>query len=97
MITQEKLFKQKKRVDFLSEKAKISYKTLMNLCNEISTAEDLSSLEDCSSEGDKLIYILSGRIIDHLTYTQSLLSAYEEYSKMLEKLISQAKLVKRQR
>lgn len=97
MITQEELFRLKKRVDLLSEKAKNSYKTLMNLCTEISSAEDLSSFEDCSSEGDKLIYILSGRIIDHLTYTQSLLSAYEEYSKMLEKLIFQAKLVEQQR
>ncbi len=97
MITQEELFRHKKRVDLLSERAKNSYKTLMNLCTEISSAEDLSSFEDCSSEGDKLIYILSGRIIDHLTYTQSLLSAYEEYSKMLEKLIFQAKLVEQQR
>ena len=97
MITQEELFRHKKRVDLLSEKAKSSYKTLMNLCTEISSAEDLSSFEDCSSEGDKLIYILSGKIIDHLTYTQSLLSAYEEYSKILEKLISQAKLVEQQR
>lgn len=95
MNTQKKLIRHKKRVDFLSVKAKKSYETLMNLCNEISAVEDLSLVEDCSSEADKLIYILSGRIIDHLNHTHSLLSAYEEYSKMLEELIPQVKMGKK--
>ena len=89
-ITQEELLKPKKKVDFLSAKAKESYELLMNLCNEISFAENLSSFEKSSSEADDIIYLLSRRIIDHLTCIHSLISAYEEYSKTLEKLIPQA-------
>ena len=95
MNTQEKLTRHKKRVDFLSEKAKKSYKTLMNLCDQISSVEDLSLVENSSSEADKLIYILSERIMDHLNHTHSLLLAYEEYSKMLEGLIPQVKMRKK--
>ena len=95
MTSQEELLKYKKRVDSLSEKTKESHKLLMGLCKEISFAKNLNSIDKSSSEADNLadnlIYGLSERIIDHLTYTNSLLSVYEEYSRMLEKLIPQAK------
>lgn len=95
LITPEELFKQKEKINSLSKDAKKSYKTLMNLCNEISHAEDLRLVEHSSSGTDNLIFILSDRVIEHLTYTHSLLSAYRDYSKTLEKLIFEAKLLKK--
>jgi len=94
MVTQDELFKQKKRIYLLSKEVKKSYKKLTNLCNEISNAEDLSLIQDNPSGSDGLIFILSERIISHLTYTHSLISAQAEYLKMLEKLTFQSKLIK---
>lgn len=96
IIAPEELIAQKKKVDILSKKAKKSYKTLIDLCNEISFARDLNSVKYISSEtdnlADNLIYVLSERIANHLTYSHSFVSAYEEYSKMLEKLLRQEKI-----
>lgn len=87
MLAQEDLIRQKERVDSLSEKAKDSYELLVRLCNEISFAEKLDSNENMSLIADNLMYILIGRIVDHLGYVNSLISAYEDYSKALEELI----------
>jgi hypothetical protein len=96
MITQGELIAQKKKVDILSEKAKKSYKTLMDLCNEMSFTRDLNSVKYISFEtdnlADNLIFVLSDRIANHLTYSHSFVSAYEEYSEMLEKLFRQEKI-----
>jgi hypothetical protein len=91
MITQEELIAQKKKVDILSEKAKKSYKTIMDMCNEMSFLRDLKSIKYISSEtdnlSDNLIFVLSDRIANHLTDSHSFLSAYGEYSDMFEKLL----------
>lgn len=87
MFAQEDIIRQKDMVDSLSDKAKESYELLVRLCNEISFAENLDSNENISLIADDLMYILIGRIVDHLGYVNSLLSAYEEYSKTLERLI----------
>jgi hypothetical protein len=87
MSTQEELIIQKERVYSLSEKAKDSYDLLVRLCNEISFAENLDSSENISLIADNLMYILISRIVDHLEYVNSLISAYEDYSKTLEGLI----------
>ncbi|UCE36398.1 MAG: hypothetical protein JSW00_12850 [Thermoplasmata archaeon] len=96
MITPEELIAQKKKVDILSKKAKKSYKTLMDLCNEMSFRRDLNIVKNASSEtdnlADNLIYVLSDRIANHLTYSRSFMSAYEEYSEMLEKLFRQERI-----
>jgi hypothetical protein len=96
MITAKELIAQKKKVDFLSKKAKKSYKTLMDLCNEISFTRDLNMVKYTSSETDdlvdNLVYILSDRIANHLTNSHSFVTAYEEYSKMLEQLLHQEKI-----
>lgn len=86
MVNHKELIIKKKKVDFLSIKARESNELLMQLCKEISFAENLSSEKNNQSEADHLIYILSTRIINHLTYTHQLILAYKEYSKMLEKL-----------
>jgi hypothetical protein len=96
MITPEELIAQKKKVDILSKKAKKSYETLMDLCNEMSLTKDLNIVKNVSSETDNLldnlVYVLSDRIANHLTYSHSFVSAYEEYSEMLEKLFRQEKI-----
>lgn len=96
MITPKDLIAQKKKVDILSKKAKKSYKKLMDLCDEISFARNLKIANYVTSEtdnlADNLIYVLSDRIANHLTYSHSFVSAYEEYSKMLEKLLCQEKI-----
>ena len=95
MITVEELIEQKRKVDILSDAAKESYKTLMDMCNEISFVRDLSSIEYVSSESDNLadnlIYVLSDRIANHLTHSHSFVSAYKEYSDMFEKLLHNIK------
>lgn len=92
MITQEELLRHKEKIDFLSEKVKKSYESVMRLHNEISFERNLDSGDNSLSAADNLIYILSDRIIDHLTSTHSLLSTYEEYFKMLEKSNPQVKM-----
>jgi len=86
MVNHKELLRKKKKVDFLSIKARESNELLMQLCKEISFAENLSSGKNSPSEADHLIYILSTRIINHLTYTHQLILAYKEYPKILEKL-----------
>ncbi len=96
MITSKELIVQKEKVDILSKKARRSYNKLMDLCNEISFARDLNIDKSVSSEtddlADNLIYVLNDRIANHLTHSYSFISAYEEYSEMLEKLLRQEKI-----
>jgi hypothetical protein len=94
MITQEELMKQKEKIESLSVEVNRSYEFLKRICNEISFAENLDSNVGNLSDTDKLIYILTERIVDHLTSINFLVSAYEEYSKTLERLILQVNSVK---
>ena len=90
MITQKELLRHKGRIDFLSKNTKESHESLVGLCNEINFAKNVDSVEDSSSKADNLIYILSQNMMDHLASIQSLLSAYKEYSELLETSISQS-------
>lgn len=93
VVTQEELIRQKERVEALSAEAKESYKFLIRICNGISLAENLNPDEFKFSKTDNLVYILKESIVDHLTSISSLVSAYEEYSKMLERSNPNVKIV----
>lgn len=92
VVTYEELIRQKEKVDALSTEAKESYKFLMRICNGISIADNLNTEEIKFSKTDNLVYILKESFVDHLSSINSLISAYEEYSKMLERTNSQIKI-----
>jgi hypothetical protein len=85
VVTHEELLRQKERVEALSAEAKESYKFLIRICNGMSIADNLDPEEANFSKTDNLVYILKESIVDHLTSISSLVTAYEEYSKMLER------------
>jgi hypothetical protein len=96
-LTKEEILRQKEKVDALSAEAKESYKFLMRICNGISLAENLDVDGNKLSKIDNLVYILKDNLVDHLTSLSSLVSAYEEYSEMLERSNPQIKNIEGKR
>lgn len=96
IISQEEVYTKKERIKDLSERALGSYRLLKELCDQICFGDGLNTDNDSLVEANKLLIKLSERVDNYLNDIHSLLWVYKDYSKMLEKLIPQEKLEKKQ-